>query len=64
MEDLSSAIQLGAADGTVFFLRGLAYQELGQDTKSRTDIAEALRRDPNLVNGLFESGSSATTGQR
>jgi hypothetical protein len=32
----------------VFYLRGLAYRELGEDANARADMEEAVRRDPEL----------------
>jgi len=58
VEDSTRTIDLGAAAGTVFYLRGLAYKELGRAADARADMAEAFRRDPNLrgrppVQGLY-----------
>ena len=64
VEDLSRAIEHGATDGTAFYLRSLAYQELGQNSRSRADMLEALRRDPDLADRPLGSGSPSTTGER
>ena len=42
------AIGLGAAEASVFYLRGLAYQGLRNDAKAQADIATALRIDPAI----------------
>ena len=63
IEDLSRAIDLGAAEGTVFYLRALAYRELGQDTKARADVEEALRLDPGLQERPPSPTLPTTTGQ-
>jgi tetratricopeptide (TPR) repeat protein len=64
VEDLSRAIEHGATDGTAFYLRSLAYQELGQSSRSRADMLEALRRDPDLADRPLGSGSPSTTRER
>ena len=42
------AIDLGAAEASVFYLRGLAYQGLRNNAKPQADIATALRIDPAI----------------
>lgn len=61
VEDLSRAMALGAKDGIVFYLRALAYQGLGDQAKSRADMAEAVRRNPDLAR---KPSGPSTTGQR
>jgi tetratricopeptide (TPR) repeat protein len=48
VDDFSKTIQVGHDDAAVFYLRGLAKTELGQLSGARSDLDEALRRDPQL----------------
>jgi tetratricopeptide (TPR) repeat protein len=62
VEGFSRSIDRGAMDGTVLYLRALAYQELGRVADARSDMEKALRLDPDLQDFTAQR-SPATTGQ-
>jgi tetratricopeptide (TPR) repeat protein len=63
VNDFSRVIDLGAAEGTVFYLRSLAYDELGRSAEAKSDMAEALRRDPELQSRPPDPRSASDNGR-
>jgi len=51
--DYDMSVQLGAANGRYRYGRGIALLRLGEKVKGETDIAEAIRIEPDVVR-IFE----------
>jgi hypothetical protein len=62
--DFSRTIDLGIADGTVFYLRALAQSELVNLVEAPSDMEKAVRLDPHLRQNGPSSGSPSATGLR
>ena len=49
IEDFATAIRRDADYAEAYHQRGLAYRLLGEEAKSRSDLAEAHRLNPHAV---------------